>query len=81
MTWKGFTNDLTNSLKTDKGGFSFRKIMSGFVILMAIWLHYQFASIETVVSILVVDYTFIALLIGLVTASQIIELKKGEKSE
>jgi hypothetical protein len=45
------------------------------------FLHFKFITIESATNFLIIDLSFVALLLGVVTAQNLIELKLGKKDK
>ena len=73
----GFIYTFTN----DKRGNSARKTTAFALMVCVGWIHYSYLSIETAENVLLIDLSFVCLLLGIVTAQNLIELKLGKKSE
>ena len=72
-----FKNNLSGSLKVGHGGYSARKITSLFVMLMVLTAHiiwikhcYIKSDFSLLSEILIIDYGFVAALLGMATYSQ-----------
>ena len=70
-------NNLSGSFKFDKGGYSARKLTSATIILMvviahSIWLKHCFVheDFSLLSEVLIIDYGFVAALLGMTTYSQ-----------
>lgn len=77
-----FKNNLSASLKFGHGGYSARKITSLFVMLMVLAAHimwmkhcYVKDNFDSLPEILIIDYGFVAALLGMTTYSQNIQHK------
>ena len=82
-----FKNNLSGSFKFDKGGYSARKLTSATIILMVviahiIWLKHCFVhdDFSLLSEVLIIDYGFVAALLGMTTFSQNI-LNKQSKND
>lgn len=82
-----FKNNLSGSFKFDKGGYSARKLTSATIILMvviahSIWLKHCFVheDFNLLSEILIIDYGFVAALLGMTTYSQNV-LNKQNKND
>ena len=73
----GFLYTFSNNAK----GNSARKTTAFALMLCVGWVHYSYLSIDTAASILLIDLSFVALLLGIVTAQNLIELKLGKKDK
>jgi hypothetical protein len=82
-----FKNNLSGSFKFDKGGYSARKLTSATIILMvviahSIWLKHCFTKedFSLLSEVLIIDYGFVAALLGMTTYSQNV-LNKQNKND
>ena len=82
-----FKNNLSGSLKVGHGGYSARKITSLFVMLMVLTAHiiwikncYVKDDFSLLSEVLIIDYGFVAALLGMTTYSQNIQNKKKDES-
>lgn len=73
----GFLHTFTNNRK----GNSARKTTAFALMVCVGWIHFRYLSIETATTILLIDLSFIALLLGIVTAQNLLELKFGKDKE
>lgn len=74
-------NKILRSFDSGPGGLSARKLTSFSINMVMIYLHLRWVDHENVVEVLIVDCCFVALLLGIVTAEQIIKLKNGAAEE
>jgi hypothetical protein len=74
---KWFFKNLIDALFNDKNGFSLRKTIAAFIAQVSIILEIAYTTPENLLSILIANFSFIGLLIGIVTTQNIIELKNG----
>lgn len=72
-----FKNNLSASFKFEKGGYSARKLTSATIILMVVIAHciwikhcYVKEDFSLLSEILIIDYGFVAALLGMTTYSQ-----------
>jgi hypothetical protein len=77
---KNFIKDLTNSLNTQQPGFSARKLTAFVITICVIYLHIKFADITSVTTFLLYDIWFVLILLGIITAQDLIKLKNGNGS-
>ena len=78
---KKVATDIYNSFFNNKEGFSARKL-SGFALMVCVfYLHYKYVDTTNAFDFLVADLCAIMLLLGIVTAQNIIELKNGKTNE
>jgi hypothetical protein len=75
---KKFFADIWNSFNTDSGGASARKL-SAFVAVVPVsaWITYKHSNDQNVVELVMVWLSFALLCLGLVTMSQLVELRTG----
>jgi hypothetical protein len=73
----GFLHTFTNNRK----GNSARKTTAFALMVCVGWVHYGYLSIETATTILLIDLSFVCLLLGIVTAQNLLELKFGKKTD
>lgn len=73
----GFLYTFTNNRK----GNSARKTTAFALMVCVGWIHFSYLSIETATTILLIDLSFIALLLGIVTVQNLLELKFGKNEE
>ena len=80
-----FKNNLSGSFKFEKGGYSARKLTSATIILMVvvahiIWLKHCFVheDFSLLSEVLIIDYGFVAALLGMTTYSQNVLNKKSK---
>ena len=74
-----FIENLLNSFKLGKSGFSFRKLTAIVIIICVILIHikwFLYGDIKQVDMLLAIDYGFIATLLGLTTISDHLNNKK-----
>lgn len=76
-----FINGALYSFTNDKKGFSARKLTSFALMLCVGYIHLRFVDVNNSVEVLVIDLIFVALLLGIVTAQNLIELKLGKNGE
>ena len=67
------------SLDTKPNSASLRKIAAAWTMILVTIAHSKFVSNTTIDSILMIDYLFIAVLLGLVTAENIIFFMQNKK--
>jgi hypothetical protein len=73
---KIFNNLIGSFDNTQNSGFSARKLTAFAVVCMYAYCH-KFVTVEILEGVLIIDGLFIAFLLGLVTAEQIIKYKNG----
>jgi len=72
-------NYIFASFDNSKEGASARKLTAFALMFCVAYLHYKFVDLATAVSFLIVDLCGVFLLLGIITAEQVIKLKNGEK--
>ena len=73
--------NLLKSFNTEKGGYAARKLTAFALMICVAYIHFKFVDITIAVEVLIVDLSGVLLCLGLVTASNIIELKNGPKND
>lgn len=81
MGIKELFNNTLLSLTSKDEGFSYRKIISLVVLGMAVYLHFHFATESNVLSFLLYDFGFIAVLLGLLNLDRFVQAKWGKEEE
>lgn len=71
--------NLIKSFTTEKGGFAARKLTAFALMVCVAYIHYYLVDSTIAVEVLIIDLAAVLLCLGLVTASNIIELKNGSK--
>lgn len=77
---KWFFSNLFNALFNDANGFSMRKCISVVVVHVALGCEIRLTNTENLTTVLIIDFAFAALLLGIITIQNIIELKNGKPS-
>ena len=72
---KWFFSNLFKGLFNDKEGFSMRKCIGIVVAKISLLLEIALTSEANLVTVLMINFGFISLLFGIVTAQNLIELK------
>lgn len=70
----GFLYTFSNNTK----GNSARKTTAFALMLCVGWVHLRYLDVNNAVEVLLIDLSFIVLLLGIVTAQNLIELKLGK---
>ncbi len=73
--------NLLKSFNTEKGGFAARKLTAFALMICIAYIHFKFVDITIAVEVLIVDLSGVLLCLGLVTASNILELRNGPKND
>ena len=74
-------DNLLKSFTTEKGGFAARKLTAFALMILIAYSHFKYVDLTNVVEVLIIDLSGVLLCLGLVTASNIIELKNGKNNE
>jgi len=72
-------NYLFGALDTKPNSASLRKLVAVWTMILVTIAHSKFVSTTTIDTILMIDYLFIAILLGLVTAENIIFFLQNKK--
>lgn len=75
---KELLTKLLASFDNHSMGMSARKLTAFALMVCVAYIHYKWITTDTAVNFLVVDLCAIFLLLGIVTAEQIIKLKNGK---
>jgi hypothetical protein len=75
---KELFDKVLRSFDAGPGGLSARKLTSFSINVVTLYLHFRWVDHENVVEVLIIDACFVSLLLGIVTAEQIIKLKNGQ---
>ena len=78
--WIDFIKFTLKSLTSKEEGFSFRKLSSLVVLGLVIYLHVKYVNSENVLTFLLYDFGFIAVLLGLLNLDRFIQAKFGSSS-
>ena len=73
--------NLVKSFTTEKGGFAARKLTAFALMVLIAYCHYKYVDNTNVIETIIIDLSGVLLCLGLVTASNIIELKNGSKKD
>lgn len=83
-----FKNNLSASFKFEKGGYSARKLTSAAVMLLVIIAHivwikhcFQKEDFSLLSEVLIIDYGFVAALLGMTTYSQNVQNKRDKNED
>ena len=74
---KGEIKDLDVLFK-DKGQYSLKKVMYFFTLLATIYIHVTDVNEKNAVTVLMIDYLFILLMLGIITAQQALAFKNNQ---
>ena len=75
-----FINNTLKSLTSKDEGFSWRKLGATVVLGLVVYLHTRYANSSNVLTFLLYDFGFIAVLLGLLNLDRFIEAKFGGKN-
>lgn len=78
QAFKEFIIGFLYTFSNDKRGNSARKTTAFALMLCVAWVHLRFVDVGNAVEVLIIDLIFVALLLGIVTAQNLIELKLGK---
>jgi hypothetical protein len=73
--------NLLNSFTTEKGGFAARKLTAFALMFCIAYIHLKFVNESNAIEALIIDLIGVAFFLGLVSVTQILELKNGKKDE
>lgn len=74
---KKFFKDMLNSLNSEPGGYSARKLSALFAVMLSGYITYLHSVDSNVVELTIVWLSFALLCLGLVTFGQLVELRTG----
>jgi hypothetical protein len=72
-----FINNTLKSLTSKDEGFSWRKLASSVVLGLVVYLHIKYVTSNNVLSFILYDFGFIAVLLGLLNLDRFIQAKFG----
>jgi hypothetical protein len=72
---------IVGSFTNEKNGASARKLTAFALMILIAYSHFKYVDLSNVVEVLIIDLSGVLLCLGLVTASNIIELKNGKNNE
>lgn len=72
-------DNLIKSFTTERGGFAARKLTAFALMVCVAYIHLKYVDLSIAVEVLIIDLSAVLLCLGLVTASNLIELKNGKK--
>ena len=78
---KEFVIGFLYTFSNDKRGNSARKTTAFALMICVFFLHFKFITFDSATNFLIIDLSFVALLLGVVTAQNLIELKLGKKDK
>lgn len=77
MVILNFFKGILESFSNNKDGHSARKWTAFILTACVVYIHIRFVDISIAVEVLIIDLLFVALLLGLVTADNLIQLRMG----
>ena len=81
MNLNALITKIIHSFDNSKDGFSARKLTAFTLTACVVYMHARWVEHDNVAEVLIIDLSTVLLLLGIVTAEQIIRLKNGNKSE
>lgn len=60
-----------------ESGFSARKLTAFWCVMLLTFLHYKYVNFENCIDAIMVDSALVLILLGIITAEQIIKFKNG----
>lgn len=76
LIWS-FIKGIFGAFTTDKGGHSARKWVAFTLVVCVCYVHFRFVDVSVAIEVMIIDLLFISLLLGLVTADNLIQLRMG----
>ena len=77
---KKIVNSLLASFDNHSQGYSGRKLTAFALMVCIAWIHFKLITPELAIEAMIVDLCGVMLSLGLVTASNLIELKNGKSN-
>jgi len=71
-------DSIVNSFNNHEKGFSARKLSAFTLMMCMVWVHYKWVNHDNVAEVLIIDLCGVLILLGIVTAEQIIKFKHNE---
>ena len=78
---KQIATNILNSFNTFEKGFSARKLSAFTLMVCIVWVHYKWVNHDNVAEVLIIDLCGVLILLGIVTAEQIIKFKNDSPNE
>lgn len=72
-------DNLIKSFTIERVGFAARKLTAFALMVCVAYIHYNYVDLSIAVQVLIIDLSAVLLCLGLVTASNLIELRNGKK--
>ena len=76
---KKIITNLIESLNTQDGGYSARKLTSFSLMVLIAYVHYKYVDLNNAIEAILIDLGGVLLLLGIVTFEQILKFKNGSK--
>ena len=74
-------NNILASFNTFEKGFSARKLSAFTLMVCIVYVHYKWVNHDNVAEVLIIDLCGVLILLGIVTAEQIIKFKNDTPNE
>ena len=78
---KQIINDLWASFNNHELGVSARKATAFALMVLVAYIHFKYIDLSNCIEALIIDLCGVSLMLGLVTFSQLINLKNGNKQD
>ena len=78
---KQIATNILNSFNTFEKGFSARKLSAFTLMVCIVYVHYKWVNHDNVAEVLIIDLCGVLILLGIVTAEQIIKFKNDSTNE
>lgn len=78
---KQIINDLWASFNNHELGASARKLTAFALMILVVYIHLKYVDVSNCIDALIIDLCGVSLMLGLVTFSQLINLKNGGNDE
>lgn len=74
-------NRLVSILDNHSKGFSMRKVVALTFVVLTYYIEMKYVTSATLTEVIIINLSFIAILLGIVTFEQILKFKEGNKNE
>lgn len=78
---KQVATNILNSFNNHEKGFSARKLSAFVLMVCIVYVHYKWVNHDNVAEVLIIDLCGVLILLGIVTAEQIIKFKNDSPNE
>lgn len=78
---KQVATNILNSFNNHEKGFSARKLSAFTLMACIVWVHYKWINHDNVAEVLIIDLCGVLILLGIITAEQIIKFKNDKPNE